>query len=78
MGVTVRKSKVRRCSRYGTGGRMRVILKGEPLEKVDCFKYLGSQVSADKGCEREVVHRMNVEYTTWLALISVCAIEDWG
>ena len=26
---------------------------------MDCFKYLGSQVAADGGCEREVVHRMN-------------------
>ena len=31
----------------------------EPLEEVDCFKYLGSQVAADGGCERDVVHRMN-------------------
>ena len=29
-----------------------MILKGEPLEEVDCFKYLGSQVAADGGCER--------------------------
>ena len=38
--------------------RMHVILNGEPLEEVDCFKYLGSQVAADGGCERDVVHRM--------------------
>ena len=31
-----------RCSRYGIGGRMYVILNGEPLEEVDCFKDLGS------------------------------------
>ena len=36
---------------------MHVILNGEPLEEVDCFKYLGSQVAADEGCERDVVHR---------------------
>ena len=29
-------------------GRMHVILYGEPLEEVDCFKYLGSQVAADE------------------------------
>ena len=29
------------------GARMHVILNGEHLEKVDCFKYLGSQVAAD-------------------------------
>ena len=32
-------------------GRMYVILNGEPLEEVDCYKYLGSQVAADRGCE---------------------------
>ena len=27
-------------------GRMHVMLNAEPLEKVDCFKYSGSQVAA--------------------------------
>ena len=53
------KSKVTRCSRYGNGDRMHVRLNGEPLEEVDCFKYLGSQVAADGGCEWDVVHRIN-------------------
>ena len=56
--VNVGKSKVMRFSRYGNGGRMHVIINGEPLEEINCFKYLGSQVSADR-CERNVVHRMN-------------------
>ena len=43
----VGKSKVMRCSRYGNGDRMHVILNGKQLEEVDCFKYLGSQVAAD-------------------------------
>ena len=41
---------------------MHVILNGEPLEEVGYFKYLRSQVSADGGCERDVVHRMNERY----------------
>ena len=57
--VNARKSKVMRCSRYGNGDRMHVILNGEPLEEVDCFKYLDSQVAADRGCEKDAVHRMN-------------------
>ena len=57
--VNVCKSEVMRCSRYGKLDRMHVILNLEPLEEVDCFKYLGSQVAADGGCERDVVHRMN-------------------
>ena len=63
--VNVGKSKVLRCSRYGNGGRMHVILNSQPLVEVDCFKYLGSQVAADGGCERDVAHRMNEGYKTW-------------
>ena len=61
--VNVGNSKVMRCSRYGHGDGMHVILNGEPLEEVDCFRYLGSQVAADGGCKRDVVvHRMNEGY----------------
>ena len=35
---------------------MHMILNGEPLKEVDCFKNLESQVTADGGCERDVVH----------------------
>ena len=47
--VNVGKCKVTRCLKYGNGGRMRAILKGEPLEEVDCLKNLESQVTADGG-----------------------------
>ena len=33
-----------------------MILYGDQLEEVDCVIYLGSQVAADRGCERDVVH----------------------
>ena len=72
------KSKVVRCSRYGNGGRMHVILNGGPLEEVDCFKDLGSQVAADEGCERDVVHRMNEGYRAWGALKSVLSNRGLG
>ena len=36
---------------------MHAILNGGPLEEVDCFKYLGSRVAADGGCERDVGYR---------------------
>ena len=48
-----------------------MIQNGEPLEEVDCFKYLGSQVAANGGCERDVVHIMNEGYRAWGALKSV-------
>ena len=45
--VNVGKSKVMRCSSYGNGGRMHVIVNGKSSEEVDCFKCLGSQVAAN-------------------------------
>ena len=39
VGSLCRKSIVMRCSRYGNGDPMHVILNGEPLREVDCFKY---------------------------------------
>ena len=62
----VGKSEVMRSSRYV--GRMHARLNGEPLEVVDCFKYLGLQMTADGGCERDVVHRMNEGYRAWVVL----------
>ena len=76
--VNVGKSKVMRCSRYGNGGRMNVILYGVPFEEVDCFKYLGSQVAADVGCERDMVHRMNERYRAWRGLKSVLSNKGLG
>ena len=67
--VNFGKTKVMRCSRYGTGGRMHGRPNGEPFEEVDCFKYPGTQV-ADGGRER-VVHRINEGYRAWGALQSV-------
>ena len=32
---------------------------------MDCLKYLGSQVAADGGWERDVVQRMNEGYRAW-------------
>ena len=69
--VNVGNSKVMMCSNYGNGGRMYVILNCERLEEVDCFKYLGSQVAADGGCERDVVQRTNEGYRVWGTLKSV-------
>ena len=76
--VNVGKSKVMRCSSYDNGDRMHVILNSKPLEEVDCFKYLGSQVAADGGCERDVVHRTNEGYRAWGALKSVLSNRGLG
>ena len=49
-----------------------------PLEEMDCFKYLGSQVAADRGCERDVVHRINEGYRAWGARKSVLSNRGLG
>ena len=46
--VNVGKSKVMRCSRYGYGDRIYVILNGEPLEEVDYYKYLRGVASGSR------------------------------
>ena len=55
-----------------------MILNGEPLEEVDCFKYLWSQVAADGACERDVVHRINQGYIAWGVLNSVLCNRGLG
>ena len=57
---------------------MHVILNSKALEQVDCFKYLGSQVAADGGCERDGVHRMNEGYRASRALKNVLRNRGLG
>ena len=57
---------------------MHVILNGDPLDELEYFKYLGSQLAADGGCERDVVHRMNEGYIAWGALKSVLSNRGQG
>ena len=57
---------------------MHVILNCEPLVEVDCFKYLGLQVAADGGCERDVVPRINEGYRAWGSLKMVVSNRGLG
>ena len=59
-------------------GLMHVIPNSEPLEDVDCFKYLRSQVAVDGGCVKNVVQRMNEEYRAVVGTITenLIAITD--
>ena len=53
-------------------------LNSEPLEEVNCFKYLRLQVAVDGGCVRDVVHRMDEGYRAWDALKSVTDNKGLG
>ena len=68
--VNVGMSKDMRYSSYGNEGRMYVTLNLKPFEEVECIKW-GSQVAADGGCERNVVHIMNQGYRALGVLKSV-------
>ena len=57
---------------------MHAILNGEWLDEVDCFKYMGSKVATDGGCERDVVHRINAGYRAWGALRSMVGNRRYG
>ena len=52
--------------------------KWRPLEEVGCFICLGSQVVADRGCERDVVYRMNEGYRAWGVMKSVLSNRGLG
>ncbi len=41
-------SKVMKCTRMVDGKRMNVVLNGKLLEEIECFKYLGLHVAADR------------------------------
>ena len=45
---------------------------------MDCFKYHGSQMAADGGYERDIVHRINEGYRAWGALKSVLSNRVLG
>ena len=47
-----------RCIWYVNACRIDVRLNSKPLEEVDRFKYLGSQLAMDEGCQRKVVQKM--------------------
>ena len=57
---------------------MHVILNSELLEQVDCFKYLGSQLAADRGFQRDVLHRMHEGYRMCGPLKSVLSNRGLG
>ena len=56
--VNVSKSKVMCCSRREDGVRMNVRLKGELLEEVDKFKYLGAIISKGGEVAEDVAFRV--------------------
>ena len=74
--VNLDMNKVMKCSRRVNVGLMYVRLNIQLLEEVDWFKYLGSQVAADGGCGRDVVHIMGDWYNSGEHSTLRCAMEQ--
>ena len=53
------KNKVVRSSRLMNVERMDKEINYEPLDEVDCFKHLESQLAADGECAMDLMRRMN-------------------
>ena len=60
------KTKVMRMSKSTTGKKMLIKVDGVRLEQVDSFCYLGSLVSNDGRCEKEVKRRIGIAKQAFL------------
>ena len=76
--VNVGRSKELRCSRNDDASRISVLLKGESLEQVQCFKYLGSHVEKDELVETKVKSRVKEGCKVLGALKSVMKCRTLG
>ena len=53
MKINIKKTKVMRVSR-NVGAKVSIIVNGKQIEQVESFKYLGSTMTEDGRCEKEV------------------------
>ena len=66
-----------RCSRYGNGGRMHVILNAEPLKEVIFLSTWGRKWQLIEDV-KWMWYTMNQEYRAWGALKSVLSNRGLG
>jgi len=59
MKINVKKTKVMCISRQG-GRKVRILIDGQKVEQVNHFKYLGSVISEDGYCEKDVRCRITM------------------
>ncbi|XP_063540276.1 uncharacterized protein LOC134749304 [Cydia strobilella] len=48
-----------------------IVIEGQPVPKVDQFKYLGSMLTADANIDADVTHRVNAGWLRWRTLTGV-------
>ena len=64
MKINAKKTKVMRVSRKG-GGTVKIIIDGQQVEQVQHFQYLGTWISDDGRCEREIKARIGIAKETF-------------
>ena len=76
--VNVNKSKVMMCLRSVREVSLNIELNGEGLEKVECFQYLGSQISESGSMKEDVRHRVNEACKVWGGMKAVFKVRQLG
>ena len=76
--VNVGKSKVMVCSRERQRTELSVSLKGEMLEEVESFRYLGSEISRSAEMSMEVEQRTKEGMATYGAMKSIWKVKEVG
>ena len=66
MKINVKKTKVM-CIARKTGGKVRIIIDGQKVEQVSQFRYLGSLISEDGYCEKDIRARIGMGKSAFLA-----------
>ena len=78
LNVNVGKNKVMVCSRERQQTELSVRLKGEVLEEVESFRYLGSEVGGRDGMSVEVDQRTKEGMATYGAMKSIWRVKEVG
>jgi len=66
MKINVKKTKVM-CITRKTGGKVRIMIDGQKVEQVSQFRYLGSLISEDGYCEKDIRARIGMGKCAFLA-----------
>ena len=64
-GLKVSQSKTEYLKAVGVDNGEELKLQGEKLKRAKNFKYLGSTVSSDGRCEKEVRRRIQADWMSW-------------
>ena len=66
MKINIKKTKVM-CIARKTGGKIRILINGQKVEQVSQFRYLGSLISEDGYCEKDIRARIGMGKSAFLA-----------